>query len=80
MNFKYNKKNAKCMWCKRTENPHPDFLHETISTKIFVSTLGREIELCFSCYEEENKNSNSNDINFRKNLDLKFEAMKILKF
>ena len=41
--------------------------------------LGREIELCFSCYEEENKNSNSNYINFRKNLDLKFEAMKILK-
>ena len=53
MNFKYNKKNAKCMWCKRTENPHPEFLHETIPTKIFVSMLGRQIELCFNCYEEE---------------------------
>ena len=41
MNFKYNKKNAKCMWCKRTENPHPDFLHETIPTKIFISMLGQ---------------------------------------
>ena len=23
--FDYNKKNAWCVWCKRTENPHPDF-------------------------------------------------------
>jgi hypothetical protein len=79
MNFKYNKKNAKCMWCKRTENPHPEFLHETIPTKIFVSMLGRQIELCFNCYEEENNKSNSNESDFKKNLDFKFEAMKLLK-
>jgi len=66
------------MWCKRTENPHPEFLHETIPTKIFVSMLGRQIELCFNCYEEENK-SNSNESDFKKNLDFKFEAMKLLK-
>ena len=36
MSFIYNKKDAKCMWCKRTRNPHKDF-NETIPTKIFIS-------------------------------------------
>ena len=48
MSFIYNKKNAKCMWCKRTQNPHPDYSYETIPTKIFTSHNGREVELCFS--------------------------------
>ena len=47
MSFEYNKKDAKCMWCKRTKNPHPDFSNETIPTKIFESKKGRIIELCF---------------------------------
>ena len=79
MNFQYNKINAKCMWCKRSENPHPDFSHETIPTKIFFSKQGREIELCFSCYEEEKKKSKSCEKDFKNNLDLRFETMKILK-
>ena len=57
MTFEYNKINAKCMWCKRTKNPHPDFLKETIPTKIFESKKGRKIELCFSCFEQEKENS-----------------------
>ena len=60
MSFIYNKKNAQCMWCKRTKNPHPDYLHETIPSKIFISKKGRRIELCFSCYENETK-ANSED-------------------
>ena len=56
---------------RELENPHPDFLHETIPTKIFVSMLGRQIELCFNCYEEEKKKSNSNDSDFKENLDFK---------
>ena len=53
MTFNYNKKNAKCMWCKRTQNPHPDYSYETIPTKIFTSKKGRKVELCFSCFENE---------------------------
>ena len=34
--FEYNKNNARCTWCKRTENPHPDF-DEPIPTKVFLS-------------------------------------------
>ena len=80
MDFDYDKINAQCMWCKRTKNPHPDFLNETIPTKIFTSMSGRKIELCFSCYEYEKNKSNSNDIDFKKNLDLRLEVMKMLKF
>tara|TARA_Y100000991_G_scaffold22399_1_gene14370 strand:+ start:672 stop:914 length:243 start_codon:yes stop_codon:yes gene_type:complete len=78
MTFEYNKKNAQCSWCKRTANPHPDYINETIPTKIFTSSSGRQIELCFSCFEVEKKRSYEQGINFTKNLDLKFETLKIL--
>mgnify|MGYP001173314939 FL=1 len=77
MPFIYDKKNAQCMWCKRTQNPHPDFSHETIPSKIFISKKGRRIELCFSCYENESK-SISKDIDFEEKLDKKFELLKVL--
>tara|TARA_B100000003_G_scaffold107492_1_gene96240 strand:- start:1328 stop:1567 length:240 start_codon:yes stop_codon:yes gene_type:complete len=77
MPFIYDKKNAQCMWCKRTQNPHPDFSHETIPSKIFISKKGRRIELCFSCYENEIK-SISKDIDFKEKLDKKFELLKVL--
>ena len=80
MTFNYNKKNAKCMWCKRTQNPHPDYSYETIPTKIFVSEKGRKVELCFSCFENEKDISKENDILFKKNLDLKLESLKLLNF
>ena len=41
------------MWCKRVDNPHPDYKNETIPTKVFVSEKGRKIELCLSCFESE---------------------------
>ena len=78
MTFKYNKINAKCMWCKRTQNPHPDYSYETIPTKIFTSKKGRKVELCYSCFENEKDISKQNDILFKKNLDLKLESLKIL--
>ena len=78
MSFNYNKKNAKCMWCKRTQNPHPDYSYETIPTKIFTSKKGRKVELCFSCFENEKDISKENDIVFKKNLDLRFESLKLL--
>ena len=74
MSFKYNKKNARCMWCNRTENPHPDF-NETIPTKIFISKKKREIELCLYCYEEDVKFSKRNTINFNDVLDQRYEIL-----
>ena len=76
MSFEYNKINAKCMWCKRTKNPHPDFLKETIPTKIFKTKKGLMIELCFSCFEQEKK-SFDDDV-FKEKLDNKYETMKLL--
>ena len=69
MTFKYNKINAKCMWCKRTQNPHPDFLKETIPTKIFESKKGRMVELCFSCFEQEKAFAEKQKIDFKIILD-----------
>ena len=77
MSFIYNKKDSKCMWCKRTQNPHPDFTFETIPTRVFKSKKGRKIELCFSCYENETKTINK-DIVFEERLDKKFELLNIL--
>ena len=77
MTFNYNKKNAECMWCKRTQNPHPYYSYETIPTKIFTSKKGRKVELCYSCFENEKDISRENDILFKKNLDLKLESLKL---
>ena len=77
MSFIYNKYDAKCMWCKRTKNPHPNFTFETIPTKICNSKKGRKIELCFSCYENETKGINE-DSDFEEKLDKKFELLKVL--
>ena len=78
MSFIYKKKDAKCMWCKRTKNPHEDF-NETIPTKIFISHKKREIELCFFCYENELDFCNNNSISFKKILDDRFETLNLLK-
>ena len=78
MSFIYNKNDAICMWCKRTKNPHPDFTFETIPTRVFKSKKGRKIELCFSCYENETIKSKETKTDFKKNLDLKYETLKIL--
>ena len=69
MSFTYNKKNAKCMWCKRTQNPHPDFTFETNPTKVFKSKKGRKIELCFSCYEYETIKSKNTKTDLKKVFD-----------
>ena len=62
--FFYNKPNAKCIFCSRTKNPHPDF-NEPIVTALF-SYNNKEIEVCINCYGEleesssdQNKSMNS---------------------
>ena len=74
MSFKYNKKDACCMWCNRTKNPHPDY-NETIPTKIFISKKKRKVELCLYCYEEDVKFSKRNTINFNDVLDQRYEIL-----
>ena len=62
--FSYNKPNAKCIFCSRIQNPHPDF-NEPIVTTLF-SYNNNEIEVCINCYGEleelssdQNKSMNS---------------------
>ena len=66
------------MRSKRTKNQLQDFSFETIPTKVFKSKKGRKIELCFSCYEYETIKSKKTKTDFKKNLDLKYETLKIL--
>ena len=75
--FNYNKINARCIWCKRTENPHQD-LDEPIPTKLFLSKKGRKIELCLSCYEIEKDLSNEANEGFYKFLDDIFKKLLML--
>ena len=75
--FDYNKNNARCTWCKRTENPHPDF-DEPVPTKVFFSKKRRKIELCLSCYETEMEMSYKADKDFYKFLDDRFEKLLML--
>jgi hypothetical protein len=43
-----------------------------------MSKKGRKVELCYSCFENERDVSKENDILFKKNLDLRFESLKLL--
>ena len=72
--FDYNMINARCSWCKRTENPNPNF-DEPIPTTVFLSKKRRKIELCLSCYETEMEMSYKADEDFCKFLDDRFEKL-----
>jgi hypothetical protein len=48
--FNYNKPDASCHFCNRTENPHPDFDEPIVITKIEANN--QEIEVCINCYCE----------------------------
>ena len=61
MTFNYNKKNAKCMWCKRTQNPHPDYSYETIPTKVFTTQKGKEVEIK---YRDVHSRTLTNDVQY----------------
>jgi len=46
MLFDYYKKDARCMWCNRTKNPHPDY-NEPIPTKIFLSFKKKKLNYVY---------------------------------
>ena len=53
-------------------------LDQALSLYKNLSKKGRKIELCFSCYEYETIKSKKTKTDFKKNLDLKYETLKIL--
>ena len=62
--FSYNKPNAKCIFCSRIQNPHPDFNEPIVTTRLAYNN--KEIEVCINCYSEleelssdQNKSMNS---------------------
>ena len=75
--FDYNKNNARCTWCKRTENPHPDF-DEPIPIKVFLSKKRRKIDLYFSGYEIEKDLSYEANKDFYKFLYDRFKKLIML--
>ena len=48
--FSYNKPNAKCIFCSRIQNPHPDFNEPIVTTLLAYNN--KEIEVCINCYGE----------------------------
>ena len=79
MLFDYYKKDARCLWCNRTKNPHPGY-NEPIPTKIFLSFKKKKIELCLYCYEEETRNSKNDPNKFCNNLDDRYDIVNLIRF
>ena len=48
--FSYNKPNAFCHFCSRSQNPHSDFDEPIATTKITSNT--QEIQVCINCWHE----------------------------
>ena len=48
-NFIYNQPEAKCDFCKATENPHPDYDETIPITRIDIGKK-RELTLCINCF------------------------------
>ena len=44
--FDYNKNNAWCIWCKRTENSHLDF-NEPLPTNYFYQKKGEKLSCIY---------------------------------
>ena len=48
-NFIYNHPEAKCAFCKATENPHPDYDETIPITKLDIGKK-RTLTLCINCF------------------------------
>ena len=48
-NFIYNQPEAKCDFCKATENPHPDYDETIPITRIDIGKK-RKLTLCINCF------------------------------
>ena len=75
--FGYGKPDARCDFCGRTENPHPDF-DETIPTAIMTTSNGRAVELCLACYEYEQDAAMRTSTSLAQRLDQKIATKEML--
>ena len=75
----YGLRSARCDWCKRVDNPHPDFC-EPIPVKRIKLTKKLCIHLCFSCFEtaSETEKSSANNSNFLDRIKMKSKILKLV--
>ena len=73
----YGLETAKCCWCKRTLNPHPEY-SEPIPVKFIEISRNITVTLCLSCFELELKDSNECEEVFEETLREKYDAMKLI--
>ena len=50
--FSYNKPNAKCIFCSRIQNPHPDFNEPIVTTRLAYNIKGKTSNLKLSYNNE----------------------------
>ena len=74
--FSYNKSNAKCIFCSRTQNPHPDFNEPIVTTLISYNNL--EMEVCINCYGELEESSSDQNKSMNSLLQDKLNVSRIL--
>ena len=73
----YGSEMAKCSWCKRTLNPHPEY-SEPIPVKFIEISRNITLTLCLWCFEQEVKESNECEEGFEETLREKYDAMKLI--
>ena len=73
--FSYNKPNAKCIFCSRIQNPHPDFNEPIVTT--LLSYKNKEIEVCINCYSELEELSLDQNKSFNNILQDKINLLRI---
>ena len=73
----YGLTSARCDWCKRVDNPHPDFC-EPIPVKRIKLSKNLTIYLCFSCFETETEKSEVIDKFFLDRIREKYMTLKLV--
>ena len=74
--FVYNKKNAKCNFCIRKANPHPDFDEPIVIRDIKINN--KNLSICINCHYEFVDDSDGNEIKFKDNLIKKYNLINLL--
>ena len=76
--FQYNSATASCLFCERTDNPHPDFKNEPIvTTRLIVKNKEREV--CINCYYELREAAQSSNKSFPVILEEKLNLVRIFE-
>jgi hypothetical protein len=76
LKFNYNKPDASCHFCNRTENPHPDFDEPIVTAKLAANN--QEIEVCINCYCELEASAKVGNQPFSQLVTEKLNVLRIL--